>query len=448
MQLGEALGLVTATVVPPEIDQLRLRLDPAWIEEALVATGTATVRRRRLPAEQVVWLVIGMALLRNYSIERVVAMLDLALPSPRGDTAARSAIAQARRRLGDEPMQYLFTVTAERWADEAAGRSRWRGLSLYGVDGTTIRVPDSPENWAAFEGQHGNGVRSGSAYPTVRLVALMALRSHLLSAIQWGAYEHGETTLARDLWPSLPDNSLTLVDRNFLVWHDLIGIERSGHNRHWMTRAKSTTKWRVLRRLGRGDTLVEIDVSRSARQANPDLPAHWTVRAITYQRKGFRPSTILTSLVDAERYPATEIVAVYHERWDIEMGYDEVKTHLLEREEAIRSRTPLGVAQEIWGIALAYNLVRLEMLRAADEAGVEPNRISFVNALALIRNAWLAWSTPPVVPGRIPEYALDLRRYIKLLILPERRSERAYPRAVKIKMSNYLRKPPTGRGRK
>ena len=76
---------------------------------------------------------------------------------------------------------------------------------------------------------------------------------------------------------------------------------------------------------------------------------------------------------------------------------------MLDRQEAIRSRTPAGVRQELWGIALAYNLVRLEMERAADEAGVEPNRISFVNALALIRNAWLAWSTPPLAPGRIPE---------------------------------------------
>lgn len=104
--------------------------------------------------------------------------------------------------------------------------------------------------------------------------------------------------------------------------------------------------------------------------------------------------------------------------------------------------------QEIWGIALAYNLVRLEMERAADEAQVEPNRISFVNAVSLIRNAWLRWSTVPLAPGRIPEGLLDLRRCLKLLILPPRRPERAFPRAVKIKMSAYNRKRPTGKGRK
>ena len=102
----------------------------------------------------------------------------------------------------------------------------------------------------------------------------------------------------------------------------------------------------------------------------------------------------------------------------------------------------------IIALALAYNLVRLEMVRAADEARVEPNRISFVTAVSLIRNAWLSWSMEPLAPGRIPQGLIELRRYLKLLVLPPRRSERVNPRAVKIKMSNYNRKPPTGRGRK
>jgi len=124
-----------------------------------------------------------------------------------------------------------------------------------------------------------------------------------------------------------------------------------------------------------------------------NVPAVWKVRAVRYQRKGFPPSTLLTSLLEPVAYPAEELIALYHERWELEVGYDEIKTHLLEREEAIRSKTPSGVRQELWGIGLAYNLVRLEMERAADEVGAPPSRISFVNALALIRNAWLVWST-------------------------------------------------------
>ena len=448
MQLQKALESLPGFVVPSDFGRFREHIDPAWIEEALWATGTASVRRRRFPAEQAIWLVIGMALLRRESIERVAAMLGLALPSASGQTAAKSSISQARSRLGEDPLAYLFAVTAERWATESADHHRWHGLSLHGVDGTTLRVPDSPENWAAFGGQCGNGTRNGSAYPLVRMVAVMALRSHLLSSVHFSDYATGETTLSDGFWRELPDNSLTLVDRNFLVADDLTRLERGGTNRHWLTRTKSTTKLRVLKRLGRHDDLVEVTLSDATRRLYPDLPPVWTARAIKYQRKGFRPSSLLTSLLDAEQYPAEELVALYHERWELELGYDEIKTHLLEREEAIRSRTPEGVRQEIWGIVLAYNLVRLEMVRAADEASVEPNRISFVNALALIRNAWLMWSTVPLAPGRIPEGLLRLRQALKLLILPPRRPERVYPRAVKIKMSAYNRKPPTGKGRK
>lgn len=441
MDLGEALESVGNAVAPADFSRFCARIDPAWVEEALLATGTATVRRRRLPAEQVIWLVIGMALLRNESIDRVVAMLDLALPTGDGSTAAKSAIASARRRLGDEAMAHLFAVTAERWAEASASRHRWRGLSLYAMDGTTLRVPDSPENRAEFGGQSA-GARGVSGYPMVRVLAVMALRSHLLSSLRFADYGTGEVTLADGFWNEVPDNSLTLVDRGFLVADDLNQLVRSGTGKHWLTRAKSTTRLKVIKKLGKNDDLVEIQLSDATRRLHPELPPVWQTRAIRYQRKGFRSSTVLTSLLDHEQYPATELVALYHERWEIELGFDEVKTHLLAREETIRSRTPTGVRQEVWGIALAYNLIRLEMERAADEAGVPPNRLSFVAALALIRVAWFTWSTPPMAPGRIPKALLDLRRNLKLLLLPPRRTERAYPRAVKIKMSNYTRKRP------
>lgn len=447
MHLDEALSCIPALAVPESFDRFQAHLDPAWIAEALLATGTATVRRRRLPAEQVVWLVIGMALLRNESIDRIVAMLDLALPSTKGDTTAKSAITQARQRLGEEPLAHLFATTADVWAHGSARRHHWRGLALYGVDGTTNRVPDTLENWKAFGGQCGNGTRNGSAYPMVRIVALMALRSHLITSWLFADYATGETTLFDQLWNELPDDSLTIADRNYLVADDLCALQNSGRNRHWLTRAKKTTKLRRIEKLGPHDELVEIALSDATKRRSPNTPETWTVRSIRYQRKGFRPSTLLTSLVDHRAYPADEVIAMYHERWEIEIGYDEIKTHLLDRQEAIRSRTPAGVRQELWGIGLAYNLVRLEMERAADEAGVAPNRISFVNALAMIRNAWLVWSTPPLAPGRIPDGLLDLRRHLKLLLIPERRPERSYPRQVKIKMSAYNRKPPTGRGR-
>lgn len=446
MRLEEALTFVADSLVPSDLERFREHIDPVWIEEALASTGTATVRKRRMPAEQVLWLVIGMALMRNDSIERVAATLDLALPVGTGHGIAKSSLAEARQRLGDEPLAYLFGVTGDFWAERSAKQHAWRGLYLFGADGSTMRVPDSKENWKEFGGQKG-GARAGSAYPTVRLLGLMALRSHLLSSLVIADYATGETTMWRGLWKQVPDNSLLVVDRAFLVAAHLTAIEQEGRGLHWMTRAKSTTRLRRIRRLGTNDDLVEIQLSDQTRRNNPGLPAMWTARAIRYQRKGFRPSTVLTSLLDSKAYPADEVVGIYHERWELELGYDEIKTHLLAREETIRSKTPKGVRQEIWGIGLAYNLVRLEMEKAAEEAGVEPTRISFVNAVALIRYAWIASSAPPIAPGTIPKRLLDVRRHLKLLLLPERRPERSYPRAVKIKMSNYARKRPSGKGR-
>jgi Insertion element 4 transposase N-terminal/Transposase DDE domain len=419
--------------------RLQESINPEWIEQALEATGTATLRTRRLPAEQVLWLVLGMALYRGRPIDELVGRLDLVLPGTGRVGMARSGVAQARARLGDEPMKWLFERCAHKWAHESARKRAWRGLAVYGVDGTTVRVPDSPTNRAHFGSQDAGAGRGSSGYPLARVVTLMALRSHLLAGASFGPYT-SELSYATSLWPQLPAHSLAIVDRGFLSAKILIPLARDGENRHWLTRAKRDSQWTVVQRLGRGDTIVEREVSRPARAQDPTLPSKWTMRAIEYRRPGFRPQTLLTSMLDPVVYPAAEVVALYHQRWEIELGYDEVKTDMLERQEAIRSRTPKGVSQELWGVALAYNLVRLEMERVADEADVEPSRISFVMALRLIRDEWM-WSAATRSPGAIPKHLRELREEVARFVLPPRRA-RTYPRAVKIKMSNYPRKRP------
>lgn len=439
--LQEALLDVASYALPDSLDGLKAHLSSDWIEEALTWSGTTSIRRRRLPADQVVWLVIGMALYRREPIERVVQLLDLASPDKKGTLLAKSAISQARRRLKHDALAYLFTVTAAEWSARSADADRWRGLAVYGWDGTTMRVPDSPENRAEFGGQHAGAGRGESGYPQVRIVAAMALRSHVLSSFRVADYHTGETTLARDLWNEIPDNSLVIFDRNFLVKRDFVGFEMAG-NKHWLSRSKSNTRWAVVEHLGRNDDLVELEIDV------PGMPKTWQLRAIRYKRRGFPQATLLTSLLDSKAYPAAELVALYHERWECEIGYDELKTHMLDRQEAIRSRTPEGVRQELYGIAIAYNLIRLEMERAAREAKVPPTRISFMAALGLIKDEVGRLRGPILALGTIPSRLAFLRQQLKRLVLPERRSERSYPRAVKIKMSNYPRKRPTKRRRK
>ncbi len=309
MHLASSLDCITSLPVPEDWTGIQRDLDPAWIEAALLATGTATMRRRRLPAEQVVWLVIGMALFRDLSITEVATSLDLALPTPAGGpTASRSAVCKARSRLGDKPLAWLFERTADHWAHASADRHRWRGLALYGLDGTTLRVPDSDDNSSYF-GYASGGDRGDSGYPLLRLVALMALRSHLIAGVAFGPHAPGEQTLAADLWSAIPDHSLTINDKNFLAAGTLLSLQHAGADRHWLVPAKKNSKWRRLERFGRGDELVEMNVSKEARRKNPSLPQTWTARAIRYQRKGFRPRTLLTSLVDSTRYPAAETAA-------------------------------------------------------------------------------------------------------------------------------------------
>jgi hypothetical protein len=308
------------------------------------------------------------------------------------------------------------------------------------VDGTTLRVPDSAENRETFGGQSGRA-ETHSGYPLVRMVTLMALRTHLLAAARFDAYAMPELTLAEDLWSEVPDDSLCIVDRGFFTASILSTLTLKGRGRHWLTRTRKHTQLRTIKRLGNDDELVEIVLSQRSRERHGEsVPQPWIARAVRYQRPGYPPQILLTSMLDHRRYPAREIAALYHERWELELGFDEVKTEMLDREEALRSQSPRGIAQEIWALALVYNLVRAEMEQIADQAGVPPTRISFVTALHLLRSFWFLAAR--IAPARLPGQLEKLRGDISRFILPERRSLRSFPRAVKIKMSNYPRKRP------
>lgn len=418
---------------PMAMASLAADLPDSVIQECLKTIKVKPVRRRALPAEVVIWLVIGMSLMRERCIQAIVSHLRLAQGNQR--TVTSSAIVQARDRLGELPMAALFAYTAKEWALASADKDRWRGLALFGVDGTCLRVQDTLENEAEF-GRPGSAPHRGqSGYPQVRLAGLMALRSHLLYGASFGPYRCGECTLAKELWHLLPDGSLVIIDRGFIdygLFHDLTS---SGKERHFLSRAKKNLKWNVVRVLGDGDVLVELSLSKAQRKKRPELPETILVRAINYQRKGFQPQTLLTSLLDPDTYPADEVRKLYHERWEIELGYDEIKTHTLEREECLRSKNPERVRQEIWGMLIGYNLVRRQIERFANQNEMKPLRVSFRATLLLVRNICISAATGVGSRRKLIE---EMDEQMKLLVLPERR-ERYYPRHVKIKMSGYAR---------
>ena len=419
---------------PEGIARFTESLDPAWIVSALEATGKASCRRRKLPAEQAVWLVLGMALFADRSIRDVVDHLSLVLPGV--DSLAPSSIHQARRRLEAAPLEWLFHKVADAYAD-SPGLPGYRGLSLYAVDGSCLKVQDSDSNFEHFGKPGGRGGSGDAGYPQLRLATLMNLETRLFVDAAFGPYSTGEQSLAAKLWGKVPDRSLTILDRGFINFAVFASLLDSGDDRHLLVRMRSDLKYKVLDTLPDGTVLATFSPTSVVRRKNPGIRESITVRIIEYQHQGGRPNRLFTTLLDPTTYPAPELIKLYHERWEIELGYDEIKTHMLERKECLRSKTPAGVEQELWGLLLTYNLVRREMLLAAEAHGLSPRRISFRSSLLWIRTFWLmAWRTNP---GSIPRHLGQFRSTLNVLIVPERRSERRYPRHVKIKMSTYKR---------
>jgi hypothetical protein len=431
MSLASSLVALGDGRLPTTFEGLRSHLPLEWIESCLAKQGFAALRRRKLPVENVVWLVVGMALFRDRSIAEIVQRLDLVLPDEEGRQrdVARGAITPARDRLGVEPLRKLFEITAKRWSDDSAARYPWRGLTLLGIDGTTLRVPDSEENRRIFE------AHSGSNYPMVRLATLMALRSRIAMDCSFSGCRTGESTLAKELLVSIPDHSLTILDRYFhdySIWH---AIRTSGENRQWLVRARDDLRvWKTIERFGPGDELAEIRVTGSTRKKHPELPETLRIRVISYRRAGFKTRTLVTSLLDPKLYPAREVAELYHERWELELAYDEIKTQTLDRREAIRSQSPDRVRQEILGLMIAYNLVRKEMEGMALKLELPANRISFQATLMMMRD--LFYWAEVASPGKLPLMLGQMRLKLETFVLPPRR-QRRYPRVTKMRVGKY-----------
>jgi hypothetical protein len=361
---------------------------PSLVDEVVAGCGRTEQRNRSLPARAMAYFSIGMALHSEGSYEDVLSLLTDGLAWTSGEEPIRlpskSAIFQARSRLGPEPLEVLFSKVAAPLASEGTPGAWLGGRRLVAIDGTCLDVADTADN-AAFFGRPGVNKGEQAAFPQARVVAVAECGTHAIFDAVVGTYTTAENTLAGDLLDRLGPGMLLLADRGFCgfpLWSRAVS---SGADLLW--RAMGNMKPRYVETLADGSWLAELRPSGNAgRKAEP-----LTIRVIDYRiddgRHNEESYRLFTTILDPEDVSALDLAAAYTERWEIESAFDELKTHQRGPRTVLRSKSPDLVLQEIWGHLCCHYAIRTLMWEAADHAGVDPDRVSFVTALRVARRS-------------------------------------------------------------
>ena len=419
------------------------------VEKVIVDEGKQARRRGgKLPPPVVALVVVFMGLFRHLSIDSVLGKLEEALgglPEWRGRRPHSTHVSTGMDKLGWETLRAIFRRFSEWIRKQCELEVLWKELAVYALDGTCLRTPDTEENEAWF-GRPSSGKGAG-AFPQIRCVALFACFSHTLVDAAFASYKKiregdavGEIALAlQGILPRLKAGSLVLMDRGYYAYALIRAFLEA--NVQFVIRMRTASSLKLKRRtkLGRNDWLIEIAVPKSLRLRQGVQPLT-QLRMIKYQRRGFRPVSLLTTLLDPALYSRQEIAELYHVRWEAELGFRELKTGLLGngstgRKVHFRCKKPGRVLAEAYGALIAYNCVRLQMAEAASAEGkVEPRYLSFVGCLDEIR-ACLA-STGRLSPAQLRVHKRRLMARLLTRRLPPRR-QRRYPRVVKATFSPY-----------
>ncbi len=375
------------------------------MRSVLAATGKASLRERDLPAHVVVYYAIALALYMQSSYREVLRCLLEGLqwlmnPALTLRVAGHSGISQARTRLGWEPLRQLHDEVVKPVALAATRGAWYRQWRLVSLDGSTMDVADEQANDEAF-GRPGAS-RGCSAYPQLRFVSLVESGTHVLFGTRIGAYATGENTLAKDVLGALDRTMLCLADRGFFgyeMWHRALATQAK-----LLWRIKKNAVLQCDERLADGSYLSRIFASEKNRRSQSGAII---VRVIEYRLEGVADAEpiyrLLTNVLDAQQAPAQELAALYHERWEIETALDELKTHLRGAKIVLRSKTPDLVRQEFYGLLMAHFAVRALMHEAALKADIDPDRLSFVHAVRVVRRKLPAFNAiPPCAEESLP----------------------------------------------
>lgn len=420
-------GVVAAgAFAPGHLGELTQLIPFEMVDDALAAARAVQSRVRDLPSRVVVYLLLAGALFAGLGYRQVWHRLVAGLEGIAVACPTAGALCQARRRIGVEPLRSLFDLLRGPAVTTATGVVRWRGLLVCAVDGTTMAVPDSTANLTEYGKHRGNN--GGSGYPLMRVLALVGCGTRALIDAAFGPTATGETGYAHHLVRSLSAGMIVLLDRNFAAGQLIAAIADS--HADLLVRCKTGSTGRklpVLRRLPDGSYL-SMFAGVAVRVIDAQIVV---VTAAGRATGGYR---LATTLLDHRRYPAMELVTLYHERWEIETAYLEIKSSILGG-RVLRARTPAGVAQEVYALLITYQLLRTAMTDATDtRPGIDPDRAGFTIALHAARDQVV--QAAGVIAGTSIDLAGAIGRAVLANLLPDRRL-RVNPRAVKRAISKY-----------
>lgn len=408
---------------PGHLGELTPLIPFEMVDEALAHTGRTQARVRDLPSRVVVYSLLAGCLFPELGWRQVWQRLTAGLTGLKVAAPTAAALVQARRRVGVEPLRWLWELLRGPAAGIATPGVWWRGLRVCAIDGTTMPVPDTAANLTAFA-KHGcnNG---GSGYPSIRLLVLVSCGTRALLDAVFGTTANGETTYAPGLLRSLHEGMIVLLDRSFAVQALVSAIAATGAQT--LVRVKNGRRLPALRRLADGSYLSMLGAV-----AVRVIDCEITIATGTGRRTSLY--RLVTTLTDHRTHPAAELVTLYHERWEIETAYLEVKSTILGG-RVLRARTPSGLDQEMYALLLTYQLLRLAM---ADATGtrpqIDPDRASFTIALHTARD--LVIQAAGVIAGTSIDLVGTIGRHLLAGLMPARRT-RTRPRVIKRAISKY-----------
>ena len=433
MSARSLLGLIEHQPTDQRIAALKRVISQSTVTAALEQSGRAGRHCPRLPLWLTVWLVIGMGLFGADGLRAVFKRLQ---PYRPGATPGGNTIAQSRLALGLLVFRLLARMVVGLLCDEDTPGAFYQGMRLMAVDGFVLDLPDTPDNERAF-GRPKSG-RSPGAFPQARVLALCEVGSHAFWRWSVKPFWRGEATMAGHLLRQLERGMLVLFDRNFLSFGNVSQV--LDRKAHLLARVASNRILEPIEVLADGSYLAKTYKTEYDRKKGREGVV---VRVIQYELTDpNRPSKekvhrLVTTLLDAEAYPALDLVELYHQRWEEELSIDELKTHQKER-PVLRSKTPLGVVQEIEGLMLAHYCVRAVMYQAARERGLDPRRLSFVGTLRILR---MRLQEAPRSRAALERWWEELLMEVGEEEIPPRR-DRVNPRVIKKQVSAWPKKRP------